>query len=576
MRPGDIQEVPDGKPQLSERTNTWRILLMLTAAAILVRLASASLRGFYLGFDESMYIILGRNLLSGHGYTLNDLPNATFPFLISIFSGAADMVWGPRWALSLPSAVLGGAALIPLYLLTRRMASRTVAFAAVLVFVGFPALIRLTPYLSYARLIYEGSEQIYLFFFLFAAYFVWCAGSDGAWKDYILAGAFCGLASEVRQDALLYGALAFVWLVAVAVAQRQWKSLPRVAAFAVAAFLVALPFVVHVRMVTGLWGTGPRFAKTFLMRDTFTPVMKKNQWKAALASYFQLNDDGTELETSYYGVSPWHRRHLAEGYEQVGIRKALSGMRPGNLVIAWRGFHKWIAPNRFAFLALVGLVAACICERRWLILTFLLTLIVPALVTAMLLYPLMRFWVFLAPFVALFFAWGLVFACEQVARRFHRVSGKGAIIALALAGVVALAGAWTGIKSQKKVRDRDSFDHAAEVLQKDGGEWLTANTPPAARVMATSPQATLMAGRTWLALPIADGAHILKYALAKRADYIVRTVSGAENNPSELAGALVTILSTQTQGYHVRLYIYDLHKLTATGEPQGDSAWPVR
>jgi len=543
---------------------------MLTAAAIIVRLASASLRGFYLGFDESMYIILGRNLLSGHGYTLNDLPNATFPFLISIFSGAADMVWGPRWALSIPSAVLGGAALIPLYLIARRMSSKTVAFAAALVFVGYPPLMRLTPFLSYARLVYEGSEQIYLFFFLFAAYFVWCAGSEGRWRDYILAGVFCGLASEVRQDAIMYGALAFLWLAGVAVARRQWKALPRVGAFAAAALILALPFVVHVRMVTGMWGTGPRFAKTFLMRDTFTPVMEKNQWKAALASYFQLNEDGTELETSYYGVSPWHRQRLAEGYEHVGAREALLGLRPGNLAIAWVGFHKWIAPNRFALLALLGIVAACISDRRWLILTFLLTLIVPALVTAMLLYPLMRFWMFLAPFVALFFAWGLVCACELVARHIRRARDTSAIVALILAGVVALAGAWTGIRSQRITAGRDSFDRAAEILQKNGGDWLAANTLPNARVMATSPQATLMAGRAWLALPISDGAHILKYALLKRADYIVRTVSGPEDNPSELAPALDTILSTQTQGYHVRLYIYDLHKLTSPAPPQGD------
>jgi len=50
-----------------------RALTLLTVAAIALRLLMFLGRGDYVAFDEGWYLLLGRNLLNGDGYTLAGL-----------------------------------------------------------------------------------------------------------------------------------------------------------------------------------------------------------------------------------------------------------------------------------------------------------------------------------------------------------------------------------------------------------------------------------------------------------------------------------------------------------------------
>ena len=545
------------------------IVAAIAAGAAAARLAAGSLRGDYLSFDESMYVILGRNLLAGHGYLMNDLPNATFPPLISLIAGASDMALGPRWALTLPSALLGGAAALPLFLLARRMASRTVAFAAALLYAGFPSLLQFTPFVSYPRRLYDGSEQVYLFFFLFAAWFVYAAARDGRLRYYIAAGLFAGAAFEVRQDAALFAGVATLWLAAIAVARREWRRLPRIAGFAAVALLLALPYLVQVRVATGSWGAGPRFAKTFSMRDTFTPVLAENRWEDALASYFALNDEGTELETAYWGVSARHRARTPEGREAARTLDVLAALRPRNVAAAQRAFLRFVVPDKLGYAMLLGLAALILAPWRWTNFTFLVALALPGVFAVAALFPLLRFVMYLAPFAALVAAWGIVALFELAAFVMPRFKDSAAPVALLATAALALYGTYSGIRSQAALRAERSYERVAEDLETMAAGWLSANTAPGARVMASSPQTPLRARRLWLALPIARPARVIEYARRREADFIVETSSGGGEPDALMAPALVAAFADQARGVAVKIAIYDLSTLPVAGAGGG-------
>lgn len=548
----------DSVPFLEKLLARPRTLALLVLGAIGLRLAAAGLRGDYLGFDESMYVILGRNLLSGRGYTLNGLPNATFPFLISLLAGMCDALAGPRLALSLPSAVLGGAAVIPLYLLVSRIASRRVAIATAILYAGYPALLFFSPFVSYARRLYEGSEQIYLFLVLTAAYFAYRAVLDGRWRDCILGGLFAGAAFEVRQDAAVWAAAVFAWMFAAAIAQRRWTNAVKSVVFAAAAFAAALPFLVHVRQVTGAYGAGPRFAKTFSMRDTFVPVIEENDWTSALASYFALNKDGTGFESSYYGVSPWHRQTQGGG-DSVEIRRVMGDLRPAYAAEALRLFVEKAVPDKLLIALLLGIGALLLSERRWLNMTFLLVQAIPAAFIAMSLFPLARFSMYMAPYAVMLVAWGIVLVFDVIGRCARRASPWAAPAAFIAVAAAAAYGAYDAIGAQVRYRDdRKNFERVMEGLQKQAAQWLSENTAPGTLVMADAPQAAVLSGRQWLLLPVAGEKRTVSYIRDRAPAVVIKITQLRSEWLSSLEANLATVFSAYSRSTRVSLVIYDL------------------
>jgi hypothetical protein len=430
---------------------TRAALIVIVAASVTMRIAAAATRGDYLGFDESMYILLGRNLLSGKGYVLNGLPNATFPYGISLLAGVGDALFGARWALSLPSAVLGGLAVIPLYHLAARMASRVTALAAAVLYAGFPSLLFFSPFVSYGRRLYEGSEQIYIFLTLAMAYFAYSAIVEGRLRQFVFAGLFCGAAFEVRQEAAALCALLAAWMLLAAAWRRSLRQLAKALAFPAAALLVALPFVIHVRTVTGTFGPGMRLAGSLPMRDAFMPVVEKNDCSSALNYLLALNKDGVELEHAYYGVSDWHRDRLRSGTGGVGAM--FSDLRPGYVLEAVRLFVEKVVPDKLIPLLLAGFVALFVGQRRWVNAAFIALLALPAMFLAMALFPLARFSFYLAPYAVLLIASGVCLVLEVAGMAVKRIAPYGPAAVVAVAALLSAYGAWDSLSAQKGFRD---------------------------------------------------------------------------------------------------------------------------
>ena len=145
---------------VAERFERRELVYLATSIAIaaFLRLLAVGLRHNYLGFDESMFIVLGKNMLSGKGYTLNGLPNATFPFGMPLAAGVFCKLTGnARWSVNLATLVFGSLTILPVYLIARELWGRLCAVTASLLYAGFPALIFLVPYCRYAERLYAGS-----------------------------------------------------------------------------------------------------------------------------------------------------------------------------------------------------------------------------------------------------------------------------------------------------------------------------------------------------------------------------------------------------------------------------------
>ncbi|HEX7122721.1 MAG TPA: hypothetical protein VF178_10165, partial [Gemmatimonadaceae bacterium] len=112
-------------------TSTRGRLTLLAISALAIRLVIFAARGAFIGFDEGYYLLLARNLWSGHGYTLNGLPHVVFSPLYPVLTGGLARLTGDLiWAGRLVSAIASAALVIPTFYLARRIADERSAWIA--------------------------------------------------------------------------------------------------------------------------------------------------------------------------------------------------------------------------------------------------------------------------------------------------------------------------------------------------------------------------------------------------------------------------------------------------------------
>lgn len=510
------------------------VLLCIAMAAVL-RVMAAWLRKGYLGFDESMYIVLGKNLFSGGGLRLNGLPCATFGFGMPFLAGAfLELTGSARWAVSLPTVIFGALGVVPVFLIGRRIWGSMVGFTGALLYAGFPALVFLSPFSGYAERLYAGSEAIFIFFVLSGACVVLAALERPSVGLGMAAGFFFGVGFQIRQDALGYfAAFAAAFYVYRAARSRRVLSegLVRTAVAAAVVFaILAAPYLLWVRHVTGKTSLGPRFAKTFRMRASLEEVVTTDRWGNALAEYFGLNEDGSQLEAAYYGVGDYHRQGFAEGKYALSPGEVVRGLDVSQAARAWKQLWRQLMPPAAWVLVLVGL-ASTVYERRWAALVFLVGLLLPTAFVATALYVLGRFYLPLAVGMLLFGARG-VDLCARGTLAFlpeRMRSGRvGASVYLAIPLAIVLWGVTPTIQRQRRLANDFTKFGRLQVAELDAFlPALAEAVAPGARVVAFSPVIEAIGHVEWLALPQAEPARILDYCRKRRARYLVlREVDG--------------------------------------------------
>ena len=295
-----------------------RRVAWLAVGAIVFRLILFLGRGDYVAFDEGWYLLLGRSLMHGDGYSLIGIPHVTLSPLFPALAGLVgallgDWVWGGR----LVAAIASGLIVLPVWAIASRLAAPRIAFAAAVLAASLPSLAPFVAAYWVGADLWVGAEPLWHLLF-YAAVACWLRAVDedrpssGGW-----AGLLLGLGFLARPEAVI----AVSWLALLAAVDALRARRPRrawtVAALVVGFVLVATPYWVHLRVVTGEWrlsGRGVRVAELLhgaATRDAAvsgSTALIEEALAGDEASYtrrlYALHPSGVRMGSDYWGVYP--------------------------------------------------------------------------------------------------------------------------------------------------------------------------------------------------------------------------------------------------------------------------------
>ena len=260
--------------QQHDRIWPWALVLVALGLRIALAFLPRAIR-----WDEPDYLWLGRNLLTGAGYTIVGVPELHYTPLLPILSGAVYVLTGdPELGTSVWYVLLGALVVLPVYGLARRIYGRPVARLAGILVALFPALS--------SAVLYWGTMTEPLFvFWIYCA--LWAAivaldavASDARkWWAYALTGAFVSLAYLSRPEGIIWAAALGAFFILVWIKRRRlwrWRTLGQAAAYVGVFVALAVPYAVYMHAHTGKWMATGKLSITYdigeavLARD---PVM---------------------------------------------------------------------------------------------------------------------------------------------------------------------------------------------------------------------------------------------------------------------------------------------------------------
>ena len=174
-------------------------------------------------------------------------------------------------SLILTSLISGCLLVIPVFLLARRLWGDPAGELASLILVFSPHLILYS--------IMGRTESLYVLMFTCAVYFAVLAYEQGKLKDFILSGAFWGLAYQTRFEALI-GAFATAFLFFFRMVDRRTKekkseSLKKAGSFLLALLILILPYVLIIYKTSGKLDIASPSKKLLDMQESLWIISEK-------------------------------------------------------------------------------------------------------------------------------------------------------------------------------------------------------------------------------------------------------------------------------------------------------------
>jgi 4-amino-4-deoxy-L-arabinose transferase-like glycosyltransferase len=279
-----------------------KALLALTATAFTFRFALLLLPRV-MRWDEPVYLLLGRNLWSGLGFSFSGHPELHHSPLFPLLAGATLKLLGrPEAASNFWYVLLGSLLTLPVYGLARRLTSHGGAMLAAALVAFFPALT--TAVLYWGTMI----EPLFLFLLYTAAYVVAKGLDRESPMLFTVAGALTGLAFLARPEGILWmvsleGAAFLVWALRGRLKER--RTLAALAVLPLVFLTVAAPQLLFLHRHTGRWMISGKVGITYEIGravETADPVLydeivntldADGEIRAASESRYQRGDAGT-------------------------------------------------------------------------------------------------------------------------------------------------------------------------------------------------------------------------------------------------------------------------------------------
>jgi len=461
--------------------------------------------------DESNYLHLGWNLLSGRGYLSCIYPETYYTPLYPIVSGTFYLlVHDFEWASNLAYVLFGSMLQLPLFFLARRIYGLHAAWVTAIWLGIFPALA--------VSVLHWGTmtEPLYIFLVYcgLAAFLIGL--EENVWGWCAAAGAFFGLAYLTRPEAVFYFGVFLVFgLVWLGWRQRSGplKTSQLIGCYVLAFALLAGPYIWYLHRHAGKWMSAGNVTLDWELDET-----DQNDPVAHDRSVYGLASGGREImrySPERFRESVW-QKVLGNPTQFMGRIKDNVRDLPA-LLFDWYTF--W-----YGLLALIGLA---LFKRPWdrsrlAHEVFLASIVVPVLVFLPSRAGLRSY----APIFPVLLMWAARGAVEtgrwlQDTRRqwepgviSERTGVKWSWLPAVLIMIFFLA---TTVAAARFEQRRIFFG------EKEAGLWLRANTPATARVMAWNSAVALYARRQCVLSPNTDWESFLRYARAHRADYLVVT-----------------------------------------------------
>ncbi len=248
-----------------ERVSRWReawILIILSVGAALVRVIALAHPQRIVWGDEPFYLWLGRNWLTGRGYSFTGYSDIHHTPMYPLLTGLVYLVTRDLELASDTCYVLFGTLLvIPVYLLAREMYRREVGYASVALLAIYPAIATAPAFWGTL------TEAPYYFFVYSGVLMVLLAMRQERNGFYFLAGVFYGLAYLTRPEAVAYVVATGGILVLVRLFERKLlarTTLIGLTLFAVGFLLFFLPYAYYVYRETGSWMVSEKAGVTFV------------------------------------------------------------------------------------------------------------------------------------------------------------------------------------------------------------------------------------------------------------------------------------------------------------------------
>lgn len=548
-----------------------RGVLLLTLGAIALRLVLFLGRGSYVAFDEGWYLLLGRSLWSGEGYTLSGLPHVALSPLFPVLAGAVGRILGdPVWGGRLVAAVASGLLVLPCWSIFSRLAPRPVAMSGILLVVVAPSLAPfVVPYWVGWDLWVGAEPLLHLFLFSGLALFL------SAWERPRLAtaaacGASFGLAYLARPEAV--GTFAFVGLgatlLSLASPVADWirgpglrRLLPLAAAAAVTFGVVAAPYWMYLHGELGRWaltGRQVRIAPAPVRvgptpgggarSNSIEDMLWRGDESAYVRTLYSLDPSGTRLANGYWGVQPAVAREVRdpdgsagepmpqdpESRPDVPSTREAAGPDPAPAQAepppdSWLRRYAaalGVALPWYAWLfVLPGLLAPARSASRRLDLETLV--VVPLAVTSVLIVRIVaidpRTQLFVAPMAAFYAGRGALWVAHAVAERWKAHVRPTLPPRLIMGGLVA-ALLTTSLADLTLSLTVGSPHHVVAEQNAAVGGAIRRTTPEDASVVSFHPAIALFAHRDWRVLPLEPMPRIVRYAKGQPEPVLVLSV----------------------------------------------------
>ncbi len=243
----------------------WREVLILAALAIwtaLIRLLALLQPQRIVWGDEPFYLWLGRNWLSGQGYSFTGYPDVHHTPMYPLLSGLFYLLTRDLELASDICYVLFGVLLVaPIYLLAKEMYSRQAGYASV-------ALLAMYPAVATAPLFWGTLTEPPYYFFVYSGLLATLLAMrrERGWL-YLLAGICFGLAYLTRPEAIAYVAVGGGVLALVRLFERRLftrETLRALLLYAIGFLLLFGPYAFYVFQQTGSWMVSEKAGVTFV------------------------------------------------------------------------------------------------------------------------------------------------------------------------------------------------------------------------------------------------------------------------------------------------------------------------